>query len=362
MADSSKATSMAELLAKHQSTFVNLHKGDVIKARVSKVAPTEILLEVGAKTEAVVLEKDRKIMKHLVSLLSVGDTVEAMVLSPESEMGYPVMSLRHFAEDKTWKFLEELLNSQEKVEVAVTEATKGGFLVESTTGVSGFLPNSHLAPTTDSDELVGQHIKASVVDLNRQQHKVIFSEKGIMTDEGFKKATSTLKEGQRVNGTISGITSFGLFVSLPITGTENYLDGLVHISEASWERIEDLSTHYAVGQEVEAVVIGMDRESKRIDLSIKRLTRDPFQAIIDAYPVDRKVKGEVTEINEQGVEIALPKVNDMTVAGQIRKEKIPPTTKYTVGQEVTATVIQVDAKKRKVLLTPVLLEKPLMYR
>lgn len=361
MADSSKATSMADLLAKHKSTFVTLHKGDVIKARVSKVTPTEILLEVGAKTEAVVLEKDRKIMKHLVSLLNVGDTVEAMVLSPESENGYPVMSLRHFAEDKTWALLEALLKSQEKVDVAVTDSTKGGFLVESTTGVSGFLPNSHLAPTTDPEELVGQHLKVSIVDLNREQHKVIFSEKGIMTDEGFKKAINTLKEGQKVHGIVSGITSFGMFVSLPVGGTQS-LEGLVHISEVSWERIDDLTTDYSVGQEVDAVVIGIDKQSKRVELSMKRLTADPFQAIVDAYPVDKKVTGEVIEVNDQGVEIALPHVNDMAVDGQIRKEKIPPTIKYTVGQEVTATVVQVDAKKRKVLLTPVLLEKPLMYR
>lgn len=361
MADSSNTSTMAELMAKHQSTFVALHKGDVVKARVSKVTPTEILLEVGSKTEAVVLEKDRKIMKHLVSLLSVGDTVEAMVLNPESEMGYPIMSLRHFAEDKTWALLETLLKNQEKVEVLVTEATKGGFLVESTTGVSGFLPNSHLSPNTDVEELVGQHIKASIVDLNRGQNKVIFSEKGMMTDEGFKKATSSLKEGQKIQGTISGITSFGLFVSLPVS-EEEALDGLVHISEISWDRLTDLSGLFSLGQTIDVQVIGFDKDNKRIDLSIKRLTSDPFKAVTDAYPVDKKVTGTITAITEQGLEISLPEVEGSYVGGMIRKDKIPPTTKYEVGQNVTATVIQVDTKKRKVLLTPVLLEKPLMYR
>lgn len=361
MADSSKVTSMAELLAKHQSTFVTLHRGDVVKAKVSKVTPTEILLEVGAKTEAVVMEKDRKIMKHLVSLLKVGDTVEAMVLNPESDMGYPMMSLRHFAEDKTWTLLEELLKSQEKVDVTVTEATKGGFLVESASGVNGFLPNSHLSPNTDTDELVGSHIKASVVDLNRQQNKVIFSEKGMMTDEDFKKATASLKEGQKMTGTISGITSFGLFVPLPLSG-EKFLDGLVHISEVSWERMSDLSQVFAVGQEVEVMVIGFDTDNKRVDLSIKRLSADPFKAILEAYPADKKVTGTITDINEQGVDLELPAVEGMKVLGTIRKEKISPNTKYEVGQEVQVTVVSVDQKKRKVLLTPVLKEKPLMYR
>lgn len=352
---------MAELMASHKTTLVSLKRGDVVKARVSKVTPTEILLEVGSKTEAVVMEKDRKIMKHLVSLLKVGDTVEAMVFNPESDNGYPLMSLRHFAEGKTWALLETLLKSQEKVDVLVTEAIKGGFLVESTTGVSGFLPNSHLNPATDTDELVGTHIKAAVVDLNKQQNKVIFSEKGIMTEDGFKKVTAQLKEGQKVHGTVSGITSFGLFVTLTLS-SEVSIDGLVHISEVSWERTTDLSSLFTSGQEVDAVVIGFDKDSKRVDLSMKRLTADPFQAIVAAYPVEKKVTGEITAITEQGVEIALPKVEGISVEGMIRKDKISPNTKYEVGQEVTATVTQIDMKKRKVLLTPVLKEKPLMYR
>lgn len=360
-ANSGQATSMADLMAKHSSTFTALHRGDVVKAKVSKVTPTEILLEVGSKTEAVVMEKDRKIMKHLVSLLKVGDTVEAMVLNPESDMGYPMMSLRHFAGDKTWTLLEELLKSQEKVDVMVTEATKGGFLVESTTGVSGFLPNSHLSPNTDVNEIVGTHIKAAIVDLNRQQNKVIFSEKGIMTTDDFKKATGTLKEGEKITGTISGVTSFGLFVTLPV-GSEKYLDGLVHISEVSWERMTDLSQDFAVGQEVSVMVIGFDADNKRVDLSIKRLSIDPFKAISDAYPAEKKVTGTISAITDQGVEIALPPIAGVKVDGMIRKDKISPNTKYEVGQEVTATVVQIDSKKRKVLLTPVLKEKPLMYR
>lgn len=361
MATTKSPQTMAQLLAAHKSTFISLHKGEIVKARVSKVTPSEILLEVGSKTEAVVLEKDRRIMKHLVSLLRVGDTVEAMVLSPESDMGYPVVSLRKFAEDKEWKLLEELLKSQEKVAVVVTDVTKGGFLVESTTGVAGFLPNSHLLPTTDTDELVGKHTKASIVDLNRQQNKIIFSEKGTMTDGDFAKVTKSLKEGQKITGPISGITSFGLFVTLSL-GHDVFLDGLVHISEVSWERVTDLSNIYSLGQEVETMVIGFDKENRRVDLSIKRLAADPFQAITDAFPVDKKVKGKITAITDAGVDIVLGQVAGSAVEGTIRKEKISPNTKYEIGQEIDATVVSVDSKKRKILLTPVLKEKPLMYR
>ncbi len=362
MATTTKATSMAELMAAHKTQFIALQKGQAVTGTITKMNPQEILLDVGAKTEAVVMEKDRRILKHLLKLLKVGEKVEATVLSPESEQGYPVVSLRRFAENETWKLLEELLKSGEKISVNVTESTKGGFVVDADSGISGFLPNSHVNGTEDTDELVGKTIKASIVDLNREQKKVIFSQKGILTEEEFKKAISSLKSGTKVSGKVSGITTFGIFVSLPIEGKDISLEALVHISEVSWEKVEDLASRFSVGETVEAVVVGSDADAKRLDLSIKRLSSDPFEEIVKAYPVDKKVSGTITAIDENGVTLDLGKVGETTVEGTIRKEKIPPTTKYEVGQSIQATVIQVDARKRKVLLTPVLLEKPLMYR
>lgn len=357
---SNSAKTMAELLAKQKTTFVPLHKGEIVKATVSKVTPSEILLEVGSKTEAVVLEKDRHIMKHLVSLLKVGDEVSTMVLNPESDEGYPMVSLRRFATDKKWVLLSELLKSQEKLDVEVTQAIKGGFLVVSSTGVEGFLPNSHLSSTPDPDDLLGKHIKTSVVEVNRSQNKVIFSEKGMLTEEQFKVQSQKLKIGQKIKSTISGITTFGLFTSLSVDGLT--LDGLIHISEVSWVRTTDLSGMFNIGQEVEVVVIGFDKDAKRIDLSIKRLTEDPFKKVTQNYPVDKKVSGEVAAITDLGVEVLLPEVDGIKGEGLIRKDKISPTTKYEVGQSIQATVIGSDIRKRKILLTPILKEKPLMYR
>lgn len=362
MATSSKATSMAELLAAHKTQFVSLQKGQAITGTITKISPQEILLDVGAKTEAVVMEKDRKILKHLLHLLKAGDTVEATVLSPESEEGYPVVSLRRFAENATWKLLEELLKSGDKIDTTVSESTKGGFVVDAENGISGFMPNSHVDPTEDTDELVGKTVKASIVDLNREQKKVIFSQKGVLTEENFKKAVANLKPGTKVTGIISGITTFGMFVNIPVPDASAPLEALIHISEVSWEKVEDLGSRYSIGQHVEAVVIGADSDAKRVDLSIKKLTADPFEEIAKAFPVDKKVTGTIAAIDENGVTMDLGKVGEISVEGMIRKEKIPPTTKYEIGQQVQATVIQVDARKRKVLLTPVLKEKPLMYR
>jgi small subunit ribosomal protein S1 len=140
------------------------------------------------------------------------------------------------------------------------------------------------------------------------------------------------------------------------------LDGMIHISEVSWEKVDELVSKYHVGQKIDAIVLGSDSDTKRLELSIKRLTSDPFEEIVKEYQVDKKVTGTVTEISDAGLTLTLPAVAGITVEGMIRKEKIPPTTHYEVGQHVEATVIQLDARKRRVLLTPVLKEKPLMYR
>ena len=352
---------MAELLSSHASAFRILKKGEQVEATVSKVTGTEMFVQIDGKTEALVLEKDRNLFKQLSHLIKIGDSVTATVLSPENDMGMPVVSLRHFMEEKTWAELDRLTTSQEKLPVVVKETTKGGFLVVSETGISGFLPNSHVTVGENTEELVGKTISTSIVDVNREQNKVIFSQKGILTADAFKKATAHIKQGAKIHGVISGITSFGLFVSLDKAG-DGFIDGLVHISEVSWEKVEDLSQLYSVGQEVDAVVVGIDAEAKRIDLSMKRLSADPFEKIAKEFPVDKKVNGVIIAIEEGGITVDLGTVDDESVEGFIKREKISPTANYALEQKINMTVTQIDNRKRKIFLVPVLLEKPLMYR
>lgn len=351
---------MAELMARQTSTLKTLQKGEKIEATVKSITPSEILLDVGAKTEAVVLEKERRLFKQLLQNLKVGDKVMGTVISVESEMGYPLISLRSFSENSIWEKLAKLEKSQEKMPVSVTESTKGGFLVEMNDGTHGFLPNSHV--TGDAQSLVGQTIEASIVEINREQRKIIFSQKGMLTDEQFKTQTAKLKAGSKVEGIISGVTSFGLFVNVPTEKGQAPLDGFIHISEVSWERESDLGQKFAVGDKIVCVVTGFDRDNKRIELSLKKLSEDPFTEIAKEFPLEKKVTGEVKEISDQGIVLDLGQMKGKNVEGLIRKDKISPNSTYVVGQEVIATVVQIDPRKRKILLTPVLKEKPLMYR
>jgi len=354
------ASSMAELLQKQKTSFISVKKGEIVKGTITKLSPSEILVDIHGKANAVVLEKEKRLMKQLLGILSVGDEVTATVLNPESDLGYTVVSLRRFLEERVWNKLEEQKKAQEKITVVVRESTKGGFIVETPTTVTGFLPNSHIS-VTQNQLLTGKTLEVVIVELDREDRKVVFSQKAVSGEADFKKAKSVFKPGSPVTVTVINVTSFGIFASVPL-GEETFIDGLIHISEIAWEKVEDIASMFVQGEQLETVVIGFDEQAKRIDLSIKRLTADPFSEVMNAFPADKKVTASVTEVTDQGVVLDLGRVGEMTIEGMIRNDKIPPGTTYTPGQTVTATVAQVDAKKRRVLLVPVLKEKPIGYR
>lgn len=354
---------MAELMQKVKTPFVALKKGETVRGRITKLTSSEIIVDLGAKAEAIVLEKDKSILRNLLAALKVGDEVMVNVLSPEGETGNPVVSLRRFMGDRLWDRLLENQKAQEPIDVIVKEFTKGGFLVETAQGISGFLPNSQTAFIDNSQAFIDKTIQVYILEAQRKEHKIIFSQRPPVNDTEFKKTVGQLRIGQKISAIISAVTPFGLFVSLQLPKRKIFVDGLVHISEISWERTEDIAGKFSVGQKVEVVILRIDYEAKRIDLSIKRLTKDPFVEIVDAYPVDKKVKGIVVRAISTGVVV---KIEDPSfpesVEGFIRKDKIPPTVSFEVGNVVEATVAQVDARRHRLILVPVLKEKPIGYR
>ncbi len=352
-----RSSSMAQLMAAHKSPFVTLRKGDSVKGIITKLSPSEILVDIHAKTDALVLEKDKRIARNLISILKVGDTVVASVLNPESDMGYPVISLRRFLDDIVWEKLAKFVKEQKSVRVNVSGTTRGGFLVSFEDGIAGFLPNSQAVFIQNPEDLVGENIDVFVIELNRPSRKIIVSQKKMINKEEFEKIVKKTKIGQKINTTIATITPFGMFTTivLPDGGS---VDGLVHISEISWEKIDKLDDKFTVGQRIEAEVLAIDNDNKRLDLSVKRLMADPFEKLIEGISLEAQVKGKVKQITSAGL---LVTVKD-GIEGLIRKEKIPPTVSYEVGQEITATVSQIDKKRRRIILTPVLKEKPIGYR
>jgi small subunit ribosomal protein S1 len=354
------ASTMAELMAKQKDSVVTLKKGESIKARISKLTPNEMLVDAGAKTEAMVLEKDKRILRTILSMFKVGDIVEVTVLNPESDSGQPVVSFRRFLGNLAWNKLEELQKNKEQIEVSVSESTKAGFLVTTDFGIAGFLPQSHTSFNNPQDLTTGMRVSVSVLEINRKDNKIIFSQKTAISESDFMQAMKQMKIGQTVEVSIANVTPFGLFVTLPFkkAKTEESLEGFIHVSEIAWEKVEDLTSEYTAGQKIEAVVSRFDTETRRINLSVKRLTKDPFEALLEKYPIDKKITGTVLKVEDSGVTVEL----EEDLEGVIKKDKIPLTTKFTVGQQVTATVSEHDKKRHKISLIPVLLDKPMGYR
>lgn len=352
----SKATTMADLMKSVKTNFVSPHKGDILDGTIKKISSAEITVNIGAKTDAVVLEKDRNILKSLLSSLKVGDKVKVSVLNPESDFGYPVVSLRRFNEEKMWGRVEELKKNKAKIEVTIDEITKGGFVASSKEGVSGFLPNSQVSFMEGGQSLLGKTLTVCVIEVSKALKKVILSQKATVEAADFEKAAKDLKRGQKIEVNISNVAPFGIFTTIDLTdGTK--LEGFVHISEIAWEKTDTIPASFTPGSKLTVEVLGLDKESKRVNLSIKRLTSNPLEAKLKEYTVDKKVTGTITKVMDSGLVIDLGE----GIEGFVKKEKLPPTVTYSQGSSLEATVLEVDRKQR-VILAPVLKVKPIGYR
>ena len=351
---------MADLMKKVEAAktpFVSPHKGDMLTGTITKLTSGEILVDINAKTEAVVLEKERNIMNKILSSFKMGDKIQVQVLNPESDFGYPVVSLRRSVGDITWNRLAKLQKSQEPVEVMLDMATKGGFLATTPDGISGFLPNSHTSSLENPQGLIGKKIKVVVLELNRELNKIIFSQKQVMGPADFQKLIKNLKIGQKIDAVVSNVAPFGIFLSIPVDDSK-LAEGFVHISEISWENVENLNDLFKIGDKITGIVIGFDKDSRRVNLSVKRLTVDPFEKKLDEFTVDKKLKVKVIKIISSGVLLDLGD----NIAGFIKKEKIPVKTIYKEGEEIAVTVSAVDKKRHRVEVSPVLAAKPIGYR
>lgn len=357
ISNASKATTMAELMKKAQAVIVAPHKGDILTGTITKLTSSEIIVDINAKTEAVVLEKDKTILHKILVSYKVGDKVQVQVLNPESDFGYPVVSMRRSIENIVWDKLATYQKSQESLEVVLDQSTKGGFLVSTPDGTSGFLPNSHTSSLENPQGLIGKKIKIVVLELNRSLHKIIFSQKQVMGQADFQALVKNLKAGQKIDAIVSNVAPFGVFLSIPVDDSK-VVEGFIHISETSWENVPNISDVFKIGDKITGVVLGFDKDSRRINLSIKRLKENPLEKKLVEYTVDKKLTAKVAKIISTGVIMELPD----NITGFVKKDKIPPSMSYKEGQEVQVLVSGIDKKRQRVELVPVLKEKPIGYR
>ncbi len=305
---------MAELLDDPKNAVMSPKHGDVVEGTIVRIDPDEILVDFGGKSEGVVSNRelmnrrgprdgDEQRQEH-----KVGDEVLVYVLQPESPEGHAVLSLRRAGLERKWRGMQERFDAGEIVEAKVIDHNKGGLIVD--LGVRGFVPISQIVdfPRRPRDEqprdaaqeiaeklqpFVGRTLRLKILEVNRKANRLILSEKVALYEERREKRDelfSSLQVGQKVTGVVRSIAPFGVFVDL------GGIDGLVHKSELSWNKVNNPETAYAIGDEVEAEVIDINHERGRISLSIRRLQPDPWQESVAKYKIGDVIEGTVTKL------------------------------------------------------------------
>ena len=342
---------MDDLLA--GDSVKQLVAGEVITGRVLTVRKHEVLIDLGAQGVGFVPRREVGFSRQL----NEGDEVTASVVDTELDNGYSLLSLRKAAKDKGWEDASAKMAAEEIIEVEPYDANRGGLLIEYE-GVRGFLPVSQLSAehyprvgSADKDEilarlnaLVGQTLKVRILDCDRKANKLIFSEKEAIKD-GLAARFETLKVGDTVSGVVTGVVDFGAFVNV------DGIEGLVHISEISWERVNNPSDYVKVGQTIEAKIISIDKE--RLSLSMKQLTQDPWLDEVDKFKKGDKVEGTVTRITPFGAFVqispaveALVHISELGGGNDVDPEKV-----FTLNERKEFIILDIDKDSRKISLS-----------
>jgi|APSaa5957512622_1039677.scaffolds.fasta_scaffold16546_1 small subunit ribosomal protein S1 len=366
-------TTMEELLKTTGYELKGLKKGQKVKGVVTDITKRMILIDIGAKTEGVVLEKEFELAMEMLENLKVGDELEAFVGSPENDRGQILLSLRQTVMNKRWEFFDELFKSKKALKVKGLEVNKGGIIVR-VQGVRGFVPSSQFGREYlgKLNDLQNKSFEVKVIEVDREKNRLIFSEKAVSEQESLaqqSEALKTVKAGDTLEGVVSGIMPFGVFVRANVSLKKDkknqekvsegmFLEGLVHISEISWEKVENPGVHFKTGDNIKVKVIGVDEKSARLNLSVKQLFDDPWEKMAKEYPEGSKVKGKITKLAAFGAFVNL----SPGVDGLIHISKIPADKTFEAGQEITCFVESVDSKLRRMSLSLALMKKPVGYK
>ena len=352
---------MEELLKQTGYELKGLKKGQLVEGVVTGVTKKMILIDIGAKTEGVVIEKEYEAAREMLADLKTGDKVQAYVGSPENERGQILLSLRQAVMHKRWELFEELIKSGETIEVHGLEVNKGGIIVKAR-GVRGFVPSSQFGRENLGKlaELQNKSFTVKVIEVDREKNRLIFSEKAVSEKVALAhqaEAIKTVKAGDALEGVVSGIMPFGVFVRASLK-KDLFLEGLVHISEISWEKVENPGSHFKTGDKIKVKVIGVDSQTSRLNLSVKQLFADPWKKMADKYPEGTKVSGKITRLATFGAFVNL----EAGVDGLIHISKIPAEKEFKPGQKIDCFVENVDVVHRRMSLSLALMTKPVGYK
>lgn len=337
------------LLDKYQFNAKEIAPGKIIKGKVLKVTPTHVLVDVGFKSEGIIPTEDFADNQE-ISEIHPGDMIEAILERSNLKEGYLVLSKRRADAIKALNNLEKAYAYNSCIMGKITDKIKNGYIVN--VGINTFLPDSHadVKAVKDPEELKGNNYKFKVIKFDRKSENAVLSRKLFLQDEREKRKRrvfNQISQGQKTKGKIKSLTNFGAFVDL------GGVEGLLHISDISWGKINHPSEILETGQEVEVIVLDFNEKDERISLGYKQLTENPWESIEEKYQPGQKVNGKVVGLTDFGAFIELEKgveglahISDLTWS----RKPIHPKKVLTVGEEVTVTILDLNSSTKRISL------------
>src|SRR5580765_2399462 len=325
----------------------DIQEGEVVRGRVVELRDSEILVDIGYKSEGTIPIEE---FRHAGSLPKVGDEIEVYLESKEDNEGLIVLSKDKADKIKVWDQISGAHDSGTPVEGRVAEVVKGGLAVD--VGVRAFLPGSQvdLRPVKNLGAMVGQTIRAKVIKLNRRRGNVVLSRRAMLEEEREEKkkhTLSVLSEGMVLTGTVKNLTDYGAFIDL------GGIDGLLHVTDMSWGRVGHPSEIFQIGDQVEVVVLHFDRETGRVSLGYKQKSSDPWADVDQRYPVGSKVSGRIVSLTNYGAFVELePGVEGLVHVSEMSwtRRARHPSKLVNVGDMVDVMVLDVNKATKRISL------------
>jgi small subunit ribosomal protein S1 len=339
-----------KLLELYDESMRNLTEGEIVTGRIIGITANSVIVDVGYKSEGLIPIEEFTDRGGDLSV-RVGEDVDVLLEKTEDLEGHVLLSYQKAQRMRRWTEVERAYKEGRIIKGRITDRIKGGLTVD--VGLRAFLPGSlvDIKPVKNLESLRGQELEFKVISLDRRRNNIVLSRKAVLETELVKKKAETLKkleEGARLKGTVKNITDYGVFIDL------GGIDGLLHITDISWGRVNHPSEHFTVGDEVEVVVLKFDPETERVSLGYKQRTDDPWTLVDKKYPIGSRVHGRVVSIVdygafveiEEGVE-GLIHVSEMSWT----KKVVNPAKILEVGDEVEAIVSELDMEQRRISLS-----------
>src|ERR1700687_3923553 len=344
--------SSEDFLAAIDKTIKYFNDGDIVEGTIVKVDRDEVLLDIGYKTEGVIPARELSI-KHDVDpneVVTVGDEVEALVLTKEDKEGRLILSKKRAQYERAWGTIEELKEKDEAVKGTVIEVVKGGLILD--IGLRGFLPASlfEMRRVRDLQPNIGKEIEAKIIELDKNRNNVVLSRRAWLEQtqsEVRSEVLAQLGKGQIRQGVVSSIVNFGAFVDL------GGVDGLVHVSELSWKHIDHPSEVVEVGQEVTVEVLDVDMDRERVSLSLKATQEDPWQQFARTHQIGQVVPGRVTKLVPFGAFVRVEEgIEGLVHISELSERHVEvPGQVVAVGDDAMVKVIDIDLERRRISLS-----------